>query len=101
MGKIRILMHDPVRSKYPFASLTEAMSRMINLKQTEHEKLLDYIKRFKQTRDIMSSHMGTDLLDKFVENTSEYKSKTDATNKAEMKSGAFNKWMAFLLICKQ
>ena len=98
LKKIRVLMHDPVRSKYPFASLTEAMSRMINLKQMENEQLLDYVKRFKQTRDIMSSHMGTDLLDKFVENTSAYKTETDDAKKTEMKSGAFNKWMAFLLI---
>ena len=98
LGKIRVLMHDPVRSKYPFASLTEAMSRMINLKQMEQEQLLDYVKRFKQTRDIMSSHMGTDILDKFMENTSAYKDEQDDVKKAEMKSGAFNKWMAFLLI---
>ena len=47
LKKVRVLMHDPVRSKYPFASLTEAMSRMINLKQMEQEQLLDYVKRFK------------------------------------------------------
>ena len=89
LKKVRVLMHDPVRSKYPFASLTEAMSRMINLKQMEQEQLLDYVKRFKQTRDIMSSHMGTDLLDKFIENTSAYKEETDTTKQDEMKKGAF------------
>jgi hypothetical protein len=67
-------MHDPMRAKYPFASLTEAISRMLNLKQSdENEGLLDYVKRFKESRDIMKSHVGTGILDKFVENTLEYR----------------------------
>jgi hypothetical protein len=32
LNKIKVLMHDPIRAKYPFASLTEAISRMLNLK---------------------------------------------------------------------
>jgi hypothetical protein len=62
-------MHDPIRTKYPFASLTEAISRVLNLKQSENKGLLDYVKRFKESHDIMKSHVGTGILDKFVENT--------------------------------
>jgi hypothetical protein len=47
LNKIKVLMHDPIRAKYPFASPTEAISRMLNLKQSENEGLLDYVKRFK------------------------------------------------------
>ena len=39
---IKILMHDPVRARYPFASLTEAFDRVLNMKQREDEGLLDY-----------------------------------------------------------
>ncbi len=98
LTKIKVLMHDPIRAKYPFASLTEAMSRMLNLKQIENEGLLDYVKRFKESCDITKSHVGTDILDKFVENTIEYREETDATLQQEMKDGAFDKWMAYLLI---
>ncbi len=98
LNKIKVLMHDPIRAKYPFASLTEAISRMLNLKQSENEGLLDYVKRFKESRDIMKSHVGTDILDKFVENTLEYRDETDTTLKKEMKDGAFDRWMAYLLI---
>jgi hypothetical protein len=59
---------------------------------------LDYIKQFKQSRDITKSHVGTDILDKFVENTREYQEEEDTTKKKEMKNGAFDKWMAYLLI---
>ena len=44
----QILMHDPVRAKYPYASLTEAVARTLNIKQMENENLIDYVKRFKQ-----------------------------------------------------
>ena len=62
LTKIKILMHDPIRAKYPFASLTEAMNRMLNIKQIKNKGLLMYVKRFKQSHDIMKSHVGTDIL---------------------------------------
>jgi hypothetical protein len=98
LTKIKVLMHDPIRAKYPFASLTEAMIRMLNIKQQENKQLLDYIKRFKQFCNITKSHVGTDILNTFVENTREYREERDAAKMKEMKIGAFNKWMSYLLI---
>ena len=98
LNKIKVLMHDPITAKYPFASLTEAISRILNLKQSENEGLLDYVKRFKESRDIMKSHVGTDILDRFVENTIEYRNEADTTKQQELKDGAFDRWMAYLLI---
>jgi hypothetical protein len=95
-----MLMHDPLRAKYPYASLTKAMSRMLNIKQIESEGLLDYVKRFKEFGNIMKSHVGTSILDKFVKNSREYQGKTDQLLQQNMKDGAFNKWMAYLLIQK-
>jgi hypothetical protein len=44
--------------------------------------------------------VGADILDKFVENTHtcDYQEEEDASNKKEMKDGAFDKWMAYLWI---
>jgi hypothetical protein len=98
LNKIKVLMHNPIRAKYPFASLTKAISRVLNLKQSENKGLLDYIKRFKESRDIMKSHVGTDILDKFVENTLEYRDESSTTLKQMMKDGAFDSWMTYLLI---
>jgi hypothetical protein len=66
LTKIKVLMHDPIRAKFSFALLTQAMIRMLNIKQIENEGLLDYVKRFKQSCDIMKSHVGADTLEKFV-----------------------------------
>jgi hypothetical protein len=98
LEKIKVLMHDPIRAKYPFASLTEALIKLMNIKQLEHEGLLDYVKRFKQFRDITKSHVGTDILDTFVENTRDYQDERDVDKQKIMKADAFNKWMAYLLI---
>lgn len=37
---IKIIMHDPERTRYPYASLTKALSRIINMKQQEKEGLI-------------------------------------------------------------
>jgi hypothetical protein len=98
LTKVKVLMHDPIRSKYPFASLTEALIKLMNIKQLEHEGLLDYVKRFKQFRDVAKSHVGTDILDKFVENTRKYQEENGVDEQKKMKAEAFNKWMTYLLI---
>jgi hypothetical protein len=98
LEKFKVLMHDPIRAKYPFASLTEALIKLMNIKQLEYEGLLDYVKRFKQFRDITKSHVGTDILDTFVQNTRDYQDEQDIDKQKIMKADAFNKWMAYLLI---
>ena len=98
LKSIKVLMHDPIHAKYPYASLMEAMSQMLNIKQMENEGLLDYVKQFKQLRDITKSHVGTDILDKFVENIPDYQNETDAAKQQAMKDEAFERWMAYLII---
>ena len=94
---IKIVMHDSIRAKYPYASLTEALMRTLNIKQLEQESLIDYIKRFKQSRDVLKSHIGGDILNKFVENLPEYRHST-MSGQQEIKSEAFGRWMAYMMI---
>ena len=90
-------MHDPIRAKYPYASLTEELMRTLNIKQLEQESLIDYMKRFKQSRDMLKSHISGDILNKFVENLPEYRQGT-MSGQQEMKSEAFRRWMAYMMI---
>ena len=94
---IKIVMHDPIRAKYPYASLTEALMRTFNIKQLEQESLIDYMKRFKQSRDMLKSHIGGDILNKFIENLPEYRQGTMG-EQCEMKTEAFGRWMAYMMI---
>jgi hypothetical protein len=96
---IKTLMHDPVCAQYPMMSMTDALSRLVNVKQQENETLLDYVKCFKQLRDVAKGQMGGAILDRFVEHQQAYQdiSTTDG-QKLTMKSEAYSKWMAYLLI---
>ncbi len=40
---IKVLMHDPVHAQYPMISMTEALARLVNIKQSNNEQLLDYV----------------------------------------------------------
>ena len=94
-----MLIHDPIRAKCSPTSLTEAMIRMLlNIKQIENEGLLDYVKRFKQSHDITTSHVETDVLGKFMENTRlpQGVSRRSRYSEATRYEGiAFEKWMAY------
>ena len=77
LAAIRTKMHDPERTKYPFAALTLALMRLLTLCQYEKENLLEYSKRFKQAADVLQAHLGTEALDGFIETTEHYTGKTD------------------------
>ena len=49
------------------------------MRQTEDEHLNDYVKRFKQVRDVLRSHLGNEILHTFVEHTEEYRNATSIT----------------------
>ena len=95
---IKLLMHDPIRARYPYASVTEALLRLLNCRQMENELINDYVKRFKSVRDGVSQHMGKDFLHEFVRSTKEYITAHDATEQQEMINGSFARWSAYLLM---
>ena len=96
---IKTLMHDPVRAQYPLTSMSDALGRLINAKQQEGESLLDWVKRFKELRDVAKSHLGNKFLDEFVEHQVEYKDGLATEDeKKEQKKEVQSKWMALLLL---
>jgi hypothetical protein len=52
------LINDPVRARYPYISVTEAMTRFMTCRQLENEPLADYVKRFKGNQDSMAHGKG-------------------------------------------
>ena len=95
---IKLLMHDPVRAQYPLASLTDALTWLINVKQGINESLIDYVKRFKQLRDVLKSYLGIGLLDYYVEQTDAYRNETDNNKQKEMKEDTFEQWLSYLVV---
>jgi hypothetical protein len=46
---IEILINNPVLARYPYASVTEAMTRFMTCRQLENKPLANYVKRFKSS----------------------------------------------------
>ena len=45
LKEVRGLMYTPIKASYPFMSLTENLSNLLNIKQTENKSLIDYTTR--------------------------------------------------------
>jgi len=60
---IKNCMVESVRAQYPLISMTDSLIRLVNIKMYDQESPLEYVKRFKECRDVMVSHLGKDLLD--------------------------------------
>ena len=96
---IQEVTNTPVRAQYAYGQLTAAMRGLLSCFQKENEPLNEYIKRFKQHRDIVKGHVGDDkLLDNFVEEMEIYKKETDNNKKKILKADAFETWMSYLLL---
>jgi hypothetical protein len=95
---IKSLMHESVRSQYPPATITDALCRLINAKQWENEQIMDYVKRFKQLRDVAKSVMGDGFLKEYTENTAAYKKLTKFSEKKDMEDKAYAEWTTYLLL---
>jgi hypothetical protein len=95
---IEILINNLVRARYPYASMTESITRFMTCRQQENKSLTDYVKRFKSNRDGLAQTMGKDFLKKFIENTREYQEETDVDKQNAMYDTAYPRWMAYMLM---
>ena len=101
--RLKLLVHDPVRARYEYASATDALKRFVNIKQAEGEGISDYLARFKQARDVVVAHMGSTLMDDLAKKTKEYRA-IDTTlervkqeeQQKEIVGKAFTVWTAYL-----
>jgi hypothetical protein len=85
---IEILINNPVRARYPCASVTEAMTRFVTCRQLENEPLANYVKK-KSYQDSMAQNMGKDFQKEFVKNTKQYGDETNTDKKEEMLKGLY------------
>ena len=72
LSAVQKLMHTPMRAIYPYMGLSEAIARLINMRQHEEEDIISYVDRFKQERQIVRSLLGKEFLEEFTKNTKEY-----------------------------
>jgi polyhydroxyalkanoate synthesis regulator phasin len=95
---IEILINNPVKASYPYASVTKAMTRFMTCRQLENKPLANYVKRFKSYQGSMAQNMGKDFLKDFVKNTKQYADETDTDKQDEMLNGLYARWTAYMLM---
>ena len=89
-------MHKHVIAPYHMLSITESLRQLSTINQYENKNLLDYIKWFKQTHDVLKSQLGTEFMDTF--NQERYRTCTKQDGRIKMNKDTFKIWMAFLLM---
>ena len=94
---IKIVMHDPIRAKYPYASLTEALMRTLNIKQLETGESYRLHKEVQAIQRRAEVTYRWRYSQQFVENLPEYRHST-MSGQQEIKSEAFGRWMAYMMI---
>ena len=99
---IEELMHDPIRKRYSFATMTDALVRYLTIKQDENEKPIDYAARYKSYHNVVVSLFGEGMLTEFVKQTSDYKGAASQTDAAALQKvmidGAFEQWTSYLIL---
>jgi hypothetical protein len=80
---IDILINDLERARYPYTSVTEAMTRFMKCRQLEKKPLADYVKRFKGNQDSMAQNMGKVFLKDFVKSMKQYADETNTETRRD------------------
>jgi len=74
------------------------LKNIVNIPQKDNESLLDWIGRLKAQRDIAKEQLGTRFLDTWIEKTQTYKDAATELQKEALKTTAFDKFIARLVI---
>ena len=97
LKQVKVLMHTPIRARYPYLTLTENVTSLLNMRQNESETLIEYLERFEQEKNVVKNQLGKNVLDKFIESCPEYGDLSEDEQK-EAKSKAFDAWMAAVFL---
>jgi len=82
----------------PLLTATSALIKLLTYKQRDDVSMSEYIKTFKEVRDVFTTQWGKNITDYFVEQQPEYKSLNNANEKAKMKEDQFDEWIGLLFM---
>jgi hypothetical protein len=92
------LILDPVRARYPYTSVTEAMTRFTTCRQPENKSLAEHMKLLKGNQDSLAQNIGKDFLMDFVKNTKQYTDEPDVDKQNEMQKGSYAQSASYMLM---
>ena len=97
------VMYQTTDAVNPFWSLSEALSRLLNMKQSTDESVYAYKDRMLQEASVVKGKIGTDFAKQFVKKTEKYANQSDAAEQKKMENNAYDKFVAtcYLRGCDQ
>ena len=95
---IKIIMCEPVRARFPIGTGFDVLKRFIELRQNESEDLIDYVKRFKQQRDVVKSMFGSEMFIGFIRQQQEYLQAVDSGTKEDLRQEIEQRFTAYMLL---
>ena len=96
LSAIKEIMHSTSSQRMvsPYDALWATMAQLFKLKQEKNESLSEYYDKMKAFSEQTKKYFESDLLDKFVQGTDEYKLESDAEKRIELERGAWNRLVA-------
>ncbi len=95
---IKISMHETTRSQKPVLSAIQALTKLFTYKQFDATGLSEYLKCFKEHRDVVKTQLGEHMFDYFAEQQPEYTKLTTDQAKKDYKDSLFDEVMGVLFL---
>jgi hypothetical protein len=95
---IKASMHEAIRAQKPALTMLQALTKWLTFKQGDGVTLAQYIKQFKEHRDVVKTQLGESMFDYFIEQQAEYR-RASQVEKDALKKAMFEQvtGMLFLL----
>ena len=73
LKQIKQKIYDPAKAVYCWETFTNIITRFVSdTKQAEGQDLIDYVKRFKQAKDLFKQTIGSKFTEAFMKISPEY-----------------------------
>jgi hypothetical protein len=93
---IKASMHETVRAQKPIITMMDALSKMLSFKQHDLG-MAEYIKSFKEVKEVFETQVGKHLFDSFVEQQPGY-SDLDDDEKLVKKNQFVDQWYGYIFL---
>ena len=94
---IKVSMHETTRSQKPMLSAIQAMIKLCTYKQADNQSLSEYLKSFKEHRDVFKTQLGDIMFNYFIEQQPGYDGLSD-NEKEDLKNSTFDEGMGVLFL---
>jgi hypothetical protein len=98
MLAIHASMHETVRAQHSILTLFSALTKFFTYKQKEDMSVAEYLKGFKEHRDVFKTQWGTRFTDEYAERQVKYAALTKAGAQNKFKELILEKCIAVLYI---